>query len=274
MGHGAGEQAAIEHARHFHIVGKDGAALASFDRIHLRFRLIDDLGPGLSHRHRHAAGLGLRIQPAVGPAVRGWLVRGRPFAGSGRVAHVDCRGRRGLSLQLGRGPQDRLHWFHIACAAAKDAGNSGAHCSFTGLRLLVQQMLGGQNLRRRAIAALDCAALDKLLLQRGKARRQEISPATPSTFFAPIFQPFEGDDRCAVGLGSQQDAAVDKAIAGRVVRSTGEKNGVRAALASLIAVFEAEKTQTTQGCAQQFAGMTFDAVESSIDRESDRFTHC
>ena len=127
------------------------------------------MGLGLRNRHRYAACLGLRLRfrAAIMPSVRGWLIRGRPFAGGGRVAHVNVRRRRGLALHLGRRAQDRLHRLHIPCAAAEYAGDSRAYRVFAGLRLLVQQVLGGQDLRRRAVAALDGAALDKLLLQCG-----------------------------------------------------------------------------------------------------------
>ncbi len=128
-------------------------------------------------------------------------------------------------------------------------------------------MLGGQDLRGRAVAALNRATLDELLLQGGDARRQAFlqAPFCAVIFFA--LQPFKGDDRSTVGLGSQQDSAVDNAVATGVVRRAGEENGIGAAFACFVTVFEAEDAQTAQSRTQQLSGVDVDEVVGTVDCE-------
>ena len=117
-------------------------------------------------------------------------------------------------------------------------------CGFAGIRVLVEQVLGGQQLRRRAVAALDGAAGHKLLLKRVQI------------FIARAAHPLDGDDGRAVGLGRQHHAAVDQAVAAGRVRLSGQQHGIGAALAGLVAMFDAEVAQAAQRGAQQFAGVT------------------
>ena len=249
----AGQQAAVEHAGHLHVVGKDGAPLDKLERVDLRLRLVDDgcFWRGKFYRHRLSARLHVGAARLDTIAT---IAAGRPFPPFGRVDDVDGVGRQILAAQLCRRAQHGLHRFEIAGAAAEHAGQRRTHFAFRRVGLLVQQLLGGQQLRRRAEATLDRATGDELLLQRVQIM---IARAT---------EPFGRDDRGAVGLCGQHDAAVDEPVAVRIVRRTRQQDGVGAAFARLVAVFDAEIAQAAQRRAQQFTGVNVDCVVGAVDK--------
>ena len=249
----AGEQAAVEHARHLQIVGKNGAPLDELERIDLRLRLVDDGGFGRRQLHRHRLRARLHVGAARLDAVAA-IAAGRPFPAFGRVDDVDGVGRQLLATQLRRRTQHRFHRLEIARAAAEHARQRRAHLAFRRVRVFVQQLLGGQQLRRRAEAALDGATGDELLLQRVQI------------VVARAAQPFGGDDGSAVGLRRQHDAAVDKAVAVRIVGRARQQHCIGATLARLIAMFDAEITQAAQCRAQQFTRVNLDCMVGAVNK--------
>ena len=70
MSVGTGEQAAVEHARHLHVVGEDGAAFGQLDGIDLGLRLVDHGGLGRHQLDRHRTRERLRIAAAGGNLFR------------------------------------------------------------------------------------------------------------------------------------------------------------------------------------------------------------
>ena len=270
VGVGAGKQAAVEYPRHLHVVGKDGPPLHQLHSVHLRLRFVDHLRLGRRNSDGKGAGAGLGLhaviaRTAVGP-VRGKPAIGRgPLEAAGRVPHVDFQRVETLPPHLRGGAQDSLHRLCVARAAAEDAGNRLPHLPFGRVRVVVQQLLRGQELGGCAVAALDGPAGDELALQRGEGD-WEIGRLGDWPVGGKSLR---RDNRRAVGLGGEKDAAVEQAVAGGFVRRVGEQHRVRAGFAGLVAVLDAVVAQAAQGCAQQFAGVDGQVVLGSVDGEGD-----
>ena len=265
VGVGAGEEAAVEHARQLHIVREDGPALGQLHRVHLGLRLVHHLGLRRGHGAGHRAGAGLGLGPGVVPAFREQIpaVGGRrPLPGRGRVHDLDLQRGHLLPAQLGRGPEHRLHGLHVAGAAAEHPGDGFPHLGLGGIGVLVQELLGGQDLGGGAVAALDGPGLDELLLEG-------MEPVAGLRHAGLRVQPLQGDDAGAVGLGGQQDPAVHQAVAGGLFRGEGEEHRVRAGVAGLVPVLHAEVAQPAQEGAQQLTRVGGDGVLVAVDGQGD-----
>ena len=160
-----------------------------------------------------------------------------------------------FAAQLCRRAQHGLHRLDITGAPAEHTRQRLAHLRFARRRILVQQLLGGQQLGRGAVAALDRAAGDELLLQRMEV------------VVARARKALDGDDGGAVGLHGQDAAAVDQAIGTRLVRRHRQQDGVGAGERVLVAKLDAVVAQAAQGRAQQLAGMHVEAVIGAVDGE-------
>ncbi len=255
MGMGAGEQAAMEHAGHLHVVGEDGAPFGQFDGVDFRLRFVDHRGLGRGQGGRHCSRARLRICTAgfdsVGPLVI--VVHSGPFARLWDIHNLESQRQRFIALHLGGGAQHGLDRLRVAGAAAEHAGDGLAHLRFAGVRVRIQQVLGRQKLSRSTVAALDGPAGHKLLLERMQF------------FVARAAHSLNSDNRRSIGLGCQHHAAVDQAIAIGRVRLPGQQQRIGSALAGLVAMFDAEVAKTAQCCAQQFTRKDIDLMFVSVD---------
>jgi hypothetical protein len=170
---------AVQHFGHQHaalldIGGKGRLALHQLDRIHLGLRLAHSLpGPGLRDDLNARQHLRRRQDlPARWEVWRTFENR-RAFSRSrlsrqpllpAEGAPVDRPNR--LAAQHRRGPQHRLHRLQITRTAAQDSRKRLAHLTFSGVWVALEQLLGCQDHRRRAVTALDGAGLHEGLLER------------------------------------------------------------------------------------------------------------
>ena len=198
---------ADQHAAHLDVGDERGLALGQLDRVDLRLRHADV--PGLGRRREDQLGqidLHLRVRPRAGGLRRlDRFRRGlRQFHQVDRWVQAADHRRGFLAAQPGGRAQHRLHRPDVAGAAAQHAGERLAHLGLGGIRILLQQRIRGQELRRGAVAALDRAGLDERLLQRVEAIG--VLPA----LFGVLAQPFDGVYRVAIRLRRQHGARRDR----------------------------------------------------------------
>jgi hypothetical protein len=154
----------VQHAAYIHIGGEGRFALHEFDRVHFLFGLADGL-PGLRFRRDDNFWVwsARRCEELVAWDIeehQGFRLRSEiPIdGGDPSIRFVAAHDRRGF--------QHGLHRFEIARAAAQHARDRLTNFIFTRVRIFLKQTLRREDLRRRAISALDRARFNESLLQR------------------------------------------------------------------------------------------------------------
>ena len=127
--------------------------------------------------------------PAGSPTFAAQPLGGAGIGSASSEAPASDRGPL-LAAQDRRGAQHRLHRLEVAGAAAQHTGKRLAHFVLRWVRVALQQLFGGQDLRRGAVTALDRPALDKCLLQRVQPGGR--LPA----LLGMLAERFDGLDRC------------------------------------------------------------------------------
>ena len=149
--------------------------------------------------------------------------------------------------------EHRLDRLHITGAAADHARKRLAHFGLAGIRVLLQQSLGSQDLRRGAVAALDGAAFDKCLLQDVQTGRK--FPA----LLGVLSHRLDRLDGMPFRLGRQQQA--------RVHRLAIQQHRAGPTFAVITAVLDAVIAQAAQYIQQAVARCDHKFVQCAIDAQ-------
>jgi hypothetical protein len=185
----------MQHARKHQVVRKTWLAFGKFRRIDFDFRMSNDImgGPRVSGGEYKDARLG---------HVAARVIRRFPInAWNGALVqkiHRDEQSptvdrRHWLSAEYCRRAQYRLDGFDIASATTQHARQRFPHLGFAWIFLFVKQVLGCENHRRSAIAALDSAGFREGLLNRMQ--------------WLTWVQRLDGNDGFSIGLRGKKDAS-------------------------------------------------------------------
>ena len=123
------------------------------------------------------------------------------------------------------------------------------------MRAFIQQGLGGENLRRGAVAALNRAVFDEGFLQRVQA--VGFAPALVGVFA----ERFQRGDFVTLGLRRQHQPGVD--------RFPIQQNGIRAGKSVFVAKFNRLKAKLPHGGQQRCVRGIIMGVVDAINRQCD-----
>ena len=258
VGNRAVQDLAHKHPAHLHVRSERGLALRQLHSIDLRLRRADVHRFGRAHDYQlRQVNLHLGVRPCVRTRRAGLHRRLRRL--TRQLHQVDGRiepawQRRNLfSAQPCGSAQHRFHRLDVARASTEHAGERLTRLSFSRVEVLRQQRVRGQELRRRAVAALDGACLDERLLQQVK----------PFGVLPPLLRVLAQRLDCAhsmaVSLRREQRARRD--------RQAVQQHRTRAALTRLAPAFDAEDAVAAQRVEQRFVDRDIPGLGGVVQSE-------
>jgi hypothetical protein len=164
MGVRASQHLRVQHPAQLHVVGEGRVALDQPQPVHLGLGLPDH--DGLRHLGRPDHRGHGRPQAVIGGERQfgAWRLAGRGVpAGQGLDDHRPHRLRL-LAAQQRRGSPHRRHDLHVAGLAIEDPGQRVCDLPLVGVRVPLEERLGGEDHGARGVARLQCARIDKSLL--------------------------------------------------------------------------------------------------------------